>query len=74
MGCVNADQSEEFFVVSETYAIIEPETVMIEVFDTLVTLTAMLRRKVNPLDTDFAIEHFLTLVTFSLILIHRLLL
>ena len=47
MAEVNNDQSDEFFVISDADAVIEPKTVMIETFHTLIALATMLRRWVH---------------------------
>ena len=71
MSQVDADEQEEFTVVVEADAIVEPETVMVEAPNALVAGRAMLCRSICPLVADDATENFLrhhacvrTLLTF----------
>ena len=59
MGQVDADKQEEFPVVVGADAVVEPETMMVEAPNALVTGRAMLCRSICPLVADDATENFL---------------
>lgn len=54
MGQVKSDKDNEFAIVASADAIVKPETVMVESFDTLVALATVLGRGIDPLIADGA--------------------
>ena len=65
MSEIDTNETKEFSVVISSNTVVEPQTVMIEAFYTLVALRAMFGGRVDPFVTYSTSKDFLSNITTS---------